>query len=750
MPAYDHWLAFARSTPLALLLDLDGTLIPFAATPDDARPDAELLGLLQDLASAPGVTAAVVSGRPREKLEALFSTCRGLLLIAEHSGWRRGAGAWEPFIATEQGEIERFADELEGLAQRFKGALVERKTWSVAFHFRAIVPEARDAAAVEIENRVQGWLHRHAGFAEFRNAEVLEVRPARMDKSHSIPWLRERAGAHARLLALGDDITDEDTFRSLAPEDESVLVGSEYDRPTAAHWRLDGPADARLFLVWLLAVRRGAQGSMPALYPRAMEPPRARRDGDDGRYRLLVVSNRLPELRSAASSFEIRKRSVGGLVSALEPALRARQGLWLGWSGRTLPHADASRFGLDDSSHPNLAWVDFPKYWQDHYYGGLCNTALWPLLHSFPSRVRLSEEDWHAYQQANQGFARTAVELVGSGATVWIHDYHLLLLGQRLREQGHVGPIGLFLHVPFPGPDIFYILPWAEEILIALLGVDLIGFHTTAYVANFRQCASLVPGARVGDDVIEYRSRRTRIGAFPIGIIPEQFQEQTPSTSTEEAENLARALAPTRLILGVDRLDYTKGIPERLTAFARLLEIFPEWRRKVSLVQISVPSRSDVPDYVEQRERVEQIVGRTNGDFGEADWVPIRYLYRSFGRQQLSFLYRRASVGYVTPLRDGMNLVAKEYVAAQDPSDPGVLVLSRFAGAAFELGDALLTNPWYVDGLAHDLDRALRMGVVERRERHQKLLASVGRTTAISWAEDFLGTLSRCGVRAGV
>jgi trehalose 6-phosphate synthase len=255
-----------------------------------------------------------------------------------------------------------------------------------------------------------------------------------------------------------------------------------------------------------------------------------------------------------------------------------------------------------------------------------------------------------------------------------------------------------------------------------------------------------MPGTRVGDDVIEYRTRRTRIGAFPIGIIPEHFQEVTAATPVQEATKLMRAIAPNRLVLGVDRLDYTKGIPERLSGFARLLEFYPEWRRKVSLVQISVPSRGDVPEYAEQRERVEHIVGRTNGEFGDADWVPIRYLYRSFSRQQLSLLYRSAAVGYVTPLRDGMNLVAKEYVAAQDPADPGVLLLllSRFAGAAAELSDALLTNPWYVDGLAHDLDRALRMGPEERRARHEKLLASVGRTTAITWAEDFLSTLARC------
>jgi trehalose 6-phosphate synthase len=253
-----------------------------------------------------------------------------------------------------------------------------------------------------------------------------------------------------------------------------------------------------------------------------------------------------------------------------------------------------------------------------------------------------------------------------------------------------------------------------------------------------------VPGARVGDDLIEFRGRRTRVGAFPIGIIPELFQEPAELSSEQEADSLMRAIAPSRLVLGVDRLDYTKGIPERLSAFARLLELEPGWRRKVCLVQISVPSRGDVPEYAEQRERVEGIVGRTNGELGDADWVPIRYLYRAFGRNQLSLLYRHAAVGYVTPLRDGMNLVAKEYVAAQDAVNPGVLLLSRFAGAAAELGDAIITNPWHRDGLARDLDRALRMGLDERRARHAKLLESVSRTTAITWAEDFLTTLAAC------
>lgn len=224
--------------------------------------------------------------------------------------------------------------------------------------------------------------------------------------------------------------------------------------------------------------------------------------------------------------------------------------------------------------------------------------------------------------------------------------------------------------------------------------------------------------------------------------MPDEFQEAGETPATEEVAGLVRALGSTRMVLGVDRLDYTKGIPERIDAFGKLLEQFPSWRKKVSLVQVSVPSRADVPEYAEQRSRVENSVGRINGEFGEADWVPIRYLYRSYGKNELSQLYRAADVGYVTPLRDGMNLVAKEFVAAQDASAPGVLLLSRFAGAAEELHDALLTNPWDPEGTAHDLDRALRMPIEERARRHAALSEVIGRTSALTWAEDFLATLS--------
>jgi trehalose-6-phosphate synthase len=356
----------------------------------------------------------------------------------------------------------------------------------------------------------------------------------------------------------------------------------------------------------------------------------------------------------------------------------------------------------------------------------------------------LSDAGWNAYQEVHEEFASVAARLVAPRAMIWAHDYHLLLLAKVMRQLGHTGPMGHFLHIPFPGLDIFSIIPWAPQILEALLDFDLLAFHTPQHVHNFLRCASALLPASVTDDVVRHRGRETHVRAMPIGIIPESFQEEPEASIVEEIEALMRSLGNSQLVLGVDRLDYTKGIPERLLAFGVLLREFPEWRGKVSLVQVSVPSRADVPLYAEQRATVESIVGRINGEYGEAAWVPIRYLYRSYSKAQLAQLYRSARVGYVTPLRDGMNLVAKEYVAAQDPENPGVLLLSQFAGAAVEMRDAVLTNPYHLDGMARDLNRALKMGLDERKARHAKLLATVQRSNAVMWAEGFLDALAAC------
>ena len=466
---------------------------------------------------------------------------------------------------------------------------------------------------------------------------------------------------------------------------------------------------------------------------------RARRDPC-----LLAVSNRLPELRDPVSSEDERTRPVGGLVAALQPVLSARGGLWLGWSGRVLPGDAFGPVRRDRRRDPQLAWIDLPESAYERYYNGFCNRSLWPLFHTLPGRVRFEDAEWNAYVAVNDRLADAAAELVTDTCAVWVHDFHLLLLATALRARKHRGPIGLFLHVPFPGIDVFRVVPWADQLLEGMLAFDLLAFQTPGDLRNFAQVTAALSTAAITPDGVVLGERRTRLRVLPIGAVPEPADDGSESEEGGETSELLRSLAGQRLVLGVDRLDYTKGICERLEAFARLLTMLPEWRRQVSLVQISVPSRSEVAEYREQRRRIEATVGRINGEFGEASWTPVRYLYRSYGRAQLSQFYRAADVGLVTPLRDGMNLVAKEFVAAQIPEHPGVLVLSRFAGAACELTDAILTNPFHIDGMARDLHRALSMPLADRCERHARLLAAVRRTTASSWAESFLQELEDC------
>jgi trehalose 6-phosphate synthase len=315
-----------------------------------------------------------------------------------------------------------------------------------------------------------------------------------------------------------------------------------------------------------------------------------------------------------------------------------------------------------------------------------------------------------------------------------------MLVARELRQAGHRGRLGFYLHVPFPALDLIETMPWATEVVVALLDYDRLGFQTQRWADNFISTAR----GLLGSDG-EARAR-ARVSVVPVGIDPDRFAEAAIHNSSPNETltlGLEAMLAGRKLILGVDRLDYSKGIPERLEAYARLLEIYPEWRNQVSFVQVSVPTRSDIAEYGELRGRVESLVGRINGTFGEADWVPVRYLYRSYDQDTLARLYRSAAVGLVTPLRDGMNLVAKEFVASQDSAEPGVLLLSKFAGAAEHLTLALLTNPYHADGLAADLDTALRMPHAERITRHLALRGIVWRDTAAAWAARFLDELRR-------
>jgi trehalose 6-phosphate synthase len=418
---------------------------------------------------------------------------------------------------------------------------------------------------------------------------------------------------------------------------------------------------------------------------------------------------------------------VGGLVSALRPTLASRSGLWL---GSRSPDGDAPEgLFVDPEAVEGRAELALPAAIHEAYYDGFCNSVLWPALHGMMSRVRYDDEAWWAYLEANEHFALAALRLVAPRGVIWIHDYHLMVLGSALRRRGFQGKLGFFLHVPFPPLEVLETLPRHAELLQGLAACDLVGFHTERYARNFVESAEALAGG----------TRGAVVGAFPIGIDADAF---APSPDPEPAEDVeALGLRGRRLLLGVDRLDYTKGICERLVGYERMLLRFPEWRGKVVLVQVAVPSREVVPEYQEQRAKIEALVGRINGELGEADWVPVRYLYRSYGGEELARLYRAASVALVTPLRDGMNLVAKEFIAAQSEEDPGVLVLSRFAGAAVELDRAVLTNPLHADGLAADIDLALRMELPERRRRHAHLLAKVRGNTAADWADRFLGAL---------
>jgi alpha,alpha-trehalose-phosphate synthase [UDP-forming]/trehalose-phosphatase len=700
-------VTLASHAHLTLLLDLDGTLIPFAARTEDARLDVGAVRLLGALHDA-GVQVVIVSGRPHALLAPLCELAPHAWWIAEHGCWRCDETRCWTHLPTVP-EIGELASTLEAFAQ-VPGARLERKSLSVCLHWRQVPSDLKGEMIRGAELVCDEWVESHREFERIAGAEMLEVRHRSANKGAAVAWLRQRR-PQARFIAVGDDETDEDMFAALRHGEVAIHVG---ERPgSRSSHRLSGPSAVRAFLWWLIEARTGGPArSAPSLKVRNLAAPSGTQ--------LLVVSNRTPAPPH-------RQRAVGGLVTALEPALEAHGGVWLGWSGR---ESDSSRLVTDCDTRPVRASFDLSATWRERFYGGFSNRALWPLFHGFPGRVQYTDGDWCAYVEANAEFARHASALVSRHGMVWVHDYHLLLVAHALRQRRFAGAIGLFLHIPFPPRDLFETLPWANELIGAMLAFDLIGFHTSQWADNFRNTARAFAGSRPLPE----------IAVLPIGVDPQMFAP-TGAPDSAEVAGLRAALGERRMILGVDRLDYSKGIPERLLAFEYLLEAKPELRGKICFVQISVPSREDIPDYAELRNRVEMLVGRINGRFGEPNWVPVRYLYRSYDHAVLAQLYRAADVALVTPLRDGLNLVAKEFVVAQDPANPGVLVLSKFAGAAVELGDAVITNPYHPEGLACDLDHALRLAPLERHERHRKLMAALAGKTPQGWAAAFLDRL---------
>ena len=462
---------------------------------------------------------------------------------------------------------------------------------------------------------------------------------------------------------------------------------------------------------------------------------------DDAKRRLVVVSNRLPALPEADSDAETSPQTVGGLVSALYPALLERGGVWFGWSGRTTRRREHAPPHTLRRGAITLLAVDLSEEEVNDFYTGFCNRTLWPLFHCFPTRMRWRSEEYRTYRRINRSFATHLRSVLQAHDIVWVHDYHLIPLGSELRKLGWQGRLGFFLHTPFPPVDILTILPYAIQLLEDLSMYDLLGFHTHRYRQNCADALRMELGGTFDGEVYRHGKSSVRLGAYAIGTDPTTFERWARSAQADlQSRRLRQSVRGRRILLGVDRLDYTKGIAERLSAFERLLERHPHWRGRVSLIQISAPSRTRVPEYITQKQEVEQLVGAINGRFSEGDWTPVRYLYRAYSQEELAAFYREADVCIVTPLRDGMNLVAKEYIASQTVN-PGVLVLSRFCGAANDLREAVIINPYDIDGTADAFKQALEMPLAERKERWHVLLERVHTRTAQTWSTQFLAAL---------
>ncbi|MFN4311519.1 MAG: alpha,alpha-trehalose-phosphate synthase (UDP-forming) [Ferrovibrio sp.] len=451
--------------------------------------------------------------------------------------------------------------------------------------------------------------------------------------------------------------------------------------------------------------------------------------------RLVVVSNRVAMPRERLSR-------AGGLAVALREALQAHGGLWFGWSGEVGEQAAKAPHRVRQG-RVDYAVLDLTPDEHRQFYLEFANATLWPLCHYRLGLINFNRASWDGYLAVNARFADALVPLLGPDDVIWIHDYHFIPLAAELRRRGVRNRIGFFLHIPFPAPEVLAALPGHERLVRDLCAYDLIGFQTTGDVRALTEYilhearGSVAAGGR-----ISAYGRDLRVGAFPIGIDTDGFERlATIGACSPETMRLSESLVGRDLVIGVDRLDYSKGIPQRFEAFHHLLGSRPQHRGKVTFMQIAPISRGEVAQYRKLRNELDALTGRINGKFAEFDWVPVRYLNKAFSRETLAGFYRHARVGFVTPLRDGMNLVAKEYVASQDPADPGVLVLSRFAGAAREMQGALIVNPYDTEALAEALDRALAMPLDERRSRWEQMMAVLRANTITHWRESFLSQL---------
>lgn len=452
--------------------------------------------------------------------------------------------------------------------------------------------------------------------------------------------------------------------------------------------------------------------------------------------RLVIVSNRVSMPRERLSR-------AGGLAVALREALNQYGGLWFGWSGE-ITETPSSAPRRASAGKCEFAVHDLTPDEHHRFYVDFANSTLWPLCHYRLGLIDFHRAAFEGYYAVNERFAASLAEMLRPDDIVWVHDYHFIPMAAALRRRGVENRIGFFLPIPFPAPEVLAALPGHDRLVRDLCDYDLIGFQTKGDVRALTEYIIHEANGDVsGDGVINCYGRHARVAAFPIGIETEGFAKLAAAeANSPETRRLHDSLGQRSLVIGVDRLDYSKGIPQRFDAFQIMLGARPDLRGKVTFMQIAPISRGEVTQYRKLRTELDALTGRINGRFAEFDWMPLRYLNKSFPRNQLAGFYRVAKVGLVTPLRDGMNLVAKEYVAAQDPADPGVLVLSRFAGASHEMGGAVIVNPYDPEQVAEALARAITMPPEERRQRWQYNMDVLRNNTVTDWRERFLGALS--------
>ena len=451
--------------------------------------------------------------------------------------------------------------------------------------------------------------------------------------------------------------------------------------------------------------------------------------------RLIVISNRVSAPQSGGSGAQ------GGLAVALASALREHSGLWFGWSGETTEEF-SGHINFQRADGVTTATIDLEAQDVDEYYNGYANRTLWPLFHY---RIDLAEYERGfagGYKRVNDRFAETVRPLIEPADMIWVQDYHLLPLGQDLRELGCANRIGFFLHIPWPPRRLLSTLPEAAELVRTMFAYDVVGFHTEEWLSAFIDFVQADMGATVDGEWVTLGDRTIRAIACPIGIDATEFAEMARSPRARLTYRQMRDSAVGRdMIVGVDRLDYSKGLEERFSGYERFLKDHPEERKEVFLLQIAPPSRDGVETYQKIRAQLDSVTGRINGAYADMDWVPIRYVNQGYPRDVLAGVYRAAKIGLVTPLRDGMNLVAKEYVAAQDPENPGVLILSRFAGAAAQMPEAVLVNPYSAEEMSDALHTALRMPLDERIARWRAMMDNVSREDIAWWRKRFTDAL---------